>query len=112
MIRVTIFKQPEQQRITGFQVEGHALFAEAGKDIVCSAVSAVTVGTVNAAEALLNVHMRTEMRDGFLHATLPETKPDADEKIQLILESMTVMLQSIEASYGEYIRIEHQIKRR
>lgn len=105
MIHVSIYKQSDEQRITGFQIEGHALFAEAGKDIVCSAVSAISVGTVNAVEALLDVHMRTDMRDGYLKAMLPETKPGVHDKVQLILNSMVVMLQTIEASYGEYIQV-------
>ena len=40
----------EDDRITGFSVSGHSGYAEAGKDIVCAAVSAI----VTMAEATIN----------------------------------------------------------
>jgi|SRR5690625_1584851 len=112
MIQVTIYKLSDGQHITGYEVKGHALFAEAGQDIVCSAVSAIAVGTVNSVEALLNVHMRTIMHDGYLQAFLPEVTSEVANDVQLILQSMVVMLQTIEASYCEYIQIKTDRKRR
>jgi uncharacterized protein YsxB (DUF464 family) len=49
------------------------------------------------------------MRNGFLSAKLPrETVAEKREQVQLLLESMVVMLQAIEESYGEYIEVQDQ----
>lgn len=40
MVKVTFFKN-------GFDVSGHALFDEHGKDIVCASVSGIVLGSLN-----------------------------------------------------------------
>lgn len=106
MINIRI-KRDEQRRIIAFTVEGHALFAEEGNDIVCAGVSAVSVGAVNAAEVLTGTALECEMRKGLLKADVPRDKltDDKSDSLQLILESMVVMLQTIVHSYGEYVQI-------
>ena len=47
MIWVTVVRTKDNQ-IRSFQVSGHAEYAESGQDIVCSAVSALTITTINA----------------------------------------------------------------
>ncbi|MBP2000393.1 uncharacterized protein YsxB (DUF464 family) [Paenibacillus shirakamiensis] len=105
MIIVSILHDAESN-IQGFKVEGHANYADAGKDIVCAGVSAVTVGTVNSIEALAGIEMDTQMKNGFLSAFLPKSSTSsADQQVQLLLSSLVIMLQSIEQSYNKYIRI-------
>ncbi|TKH34354.1 ribosomal-processing cysteine protease Prp [Paenibacillus polymyxa] len=112
MIIVRIIRL-EDGSIQGFSVKGHANFAKSGEDIVCAGVSAVTVGTVNSIVALTDVEMETEMENGFLSAYLsPESYHDANAQIQLLLESMVIMLTSIAESYGKYIQIENKQRRR
>lgn len=109
MIIVSILRGRDND-ITGFEVSGHAGYAESGQDIVCAGVSAVTVGTVNSIEALTGTVMDAEMKNGFLNAKLPgDVAPKAAEQVQLLLLSMIVMLQSIEGSYGSYIKIKDVI---
>jgi len=106
MIRVTI-RRDADGRIQSFRVKGHALYDESGKDIVCAGVSAVTVGTVNAVEALLGLELRAVTKHGLLEVTVPDKlEPSLSEKVQMLLESMIVMLQSIEQSYGAYIAMQ------
>ena len=106
MIRVTIERLPLNDHIRSFKVKGHAMFADSGQDIVCAGVSAVTVGTVNAIEAMLGIEMQAQMKDGFLQAEAPEgLDSQKQDKLQLLLESMVVMLQSIENTYGDYIQV-------
>ncbi|KJD37719.1 ribosomal protein [Paenibacillus polymyxa] len=112
MIIVRIIRL-EDGSIQGFSVKGHANFAKSGEDIVCAGVSAVTVGTVNSIVALTDVEMETEMENGFLSAYLsPESYHDAYAQVQLLLESMVIMLTSIAESYGKYIQIENKQRRR
>ncbi|MNI35971.1 hypothetical protein D3C73_900090 [compost metagenome] len=106
MIIVSILRR-SNNTISGFEVSGHAGYADPGEDIVCAGVSAVTVGTVNSVEALTGVVMDSEMKHGFLNASLPShIEPKAADQAQLLLASMVVMLTSIEGSYGEYIQIQ------
>ncbi|KAF6579552.1 ribosomal-processing cysteine protease Prp [Paenibacillus sp. EKM211P] len=112
MIIVRIIRL-EDGSIQGFSVKGHANFAKSGEDIVCAGVSAVTVGTVNSIVALTDVEVETEMENGFLSAYLsPESYHDANAQVQLLLESMVIMLTSIAESYGKYIQIENKQRRR
>jgi uncharacterized protein YsxB (DUF464 family) len=113
MIRVKIERQLSNGFIRSFAIKGHADFAKHGQDIVCAGVSAVSVGTVNAAETLLDIVMPSEMKNGFLQAAAPETLDELkQEKLQLLLESMVVMLKNIEDMYGSYIKIEETVKKR
>jgi uncharacterized protein YsxB (DUF464 family) len=107
MITVNIERRSAaESRIVSFAIEGHAGFAKPGKDIVCAGVSAVSVGTVNAIEALAGCELPASMKSGWLRSEIPvgETA-DSDAKMQLLLESMIVMLESIAASYGKFVVI-------
>ncbi|SDD23665.1 hypothetical protein SAMN02799630_02948 [Paenibacillus sp. UNCCL117] len=112
MIRIKISRGADG-RIVRFQVDGHAQYDERGKDIVCAGVSAVTVGTVNAVEALTGVQLNARMKHGLLSADIPaQTDADTEHKMQLLLEGMVVMLQSIQQSYGAYITMQDQPSRK
>jgi uncharacterized protein YsxB (DUF464 family) len=111
MIRVMIERSAADRTISAFSVSGHADYAEPGKDIVCAAVSAVTVGTVNAVESLLGIALESDMRSGWLCVTIPEgSKAELNARMQLILESMVVMMMSIQDSYGKYIKIQEKYR--
>jgi|HigsolmetaAR203D_1030402.scaffolds.fasta_scaffold01114_12 uncharacterized protein YsxB (DUF464 family) len=108
MIRVTVVRERQSGRIAGFTLVGHAQYAEPGKDIVCAGVSAVAFGTVNSVEALLGVTLdcTTDEREGRLEAQVPKLADAArEERLQLLLESMVVMLNDIGRSYGKYMKI-------
>ncbi|MFF2480543.1 ribosomal-processing cysteine protease Prp [Paenibacillus sp. NPDC058071] len=110
MISVTFVRNADDRRIISFAVEGHAKYAKPGKDIVCAGVSAVSVGTVNAIEALTNVELPASMKNGWLSSDIP-IQPDreTDGKVQLLLESMLVMLGSIAESYGKHVVIQEKL---
>lgn len=85
--------------------EGHAGFAQAGSDIVCSAVSILVINTVNSLEKLTDTRMEAEsdqkravIRCRFLDS------PDAGGR--LLLDSMVLGLQSIAEQYGKkYLKL-------
>ncbi len=107
MIHVTIERlSPDCSDILSFVVEGHAEYDEPGKDLVCAAVSTVTFGTCNSIETLTGIVPIHEMERGFMDVTMPQSAkaiPEIWSKVQLILESMVVMLQMIEETNGDYI---------
>lgn len=105
MIRVKIDRTGEGS-VCSFTVKGHAFYADPGKDIVCAGVSAVTVGTVNAIETLTGVKLAVKMKEGFLQASVPElSEGNKPEQIRLLLESMVVMLKTIEDEYGAFVAV-------
>lgn len=107
MIRVDIYRDEHTRHIVRYNVTGHAEYDVAGKDIVCAGVSAIVVGTVNAIEALLDIQLEHRMDKGLLDVYIPELADEArNDKLQWQLETMLVMLHTIEQSYGEYIQIQ------
>lgn len=89
-------------------ITGHAHYAQAGEDIVCAAVSGISLGIVNAIERMFHVRIYRESdREGTLHCQLPEGLAPADqEKIQLLLEAMVLSLEGIAEEYPAYVQIE------
>jgi uncharacterized protein YsxB (DUF464 family) len=110
MIKVTVTRHHIEHTIKAFTISGHAGYANPGEDIVCAAVTAVSFGTVNAIEVLLQTELEVEMEEdgGFLHCVVPiqlEQDQTTHEKVQLLLESMIVSLQCIASDNGKYITI-------
>lgn len=107
MINVIIQRSGEKE-IHSFTVTGHANFAKHGSDIVCAGVSAVTFGAINAVEELTKVVPVIEQggEGGYLYCQVPNGLPkETNDKVQLLLQGMLVALQTIEASYGNYVKI-------
>jgi uncharacterized protein YsxB (DUF464 family) len=107
MLRVNI--EREQHKIVSFSITGHADSGPYGHDLVCSAVTAVSFGSVNAIEELCQVEPEVETREdgGFLLFKTPSAvSEETSEKIQLLLEGMLVSLRTIERDYAKYIKIE------
>lgn len=105
MIRVTF--QTRQAQLIGFEMSGHAGFDEYGKDIVCAAVSALAINTVNAIEALLHEPFDCKVEeDGFLHFIM-KSKPT--EMSTLLLNTLELGVTGIENQYGkQYINVKHK----
>ena len=96
----------ENERITGFSVSGHSGYAEAGKDIVCAAISAI----VTMAEATINdvcgakAKVRVKEQDARITLTLPSSC-DEEETVQAVLSGMLVTLLSFKEQYPDYIEV-------
>ena len=96
----------ENERITGFSVSGHSGYAEAGKDIVCAAISA----SVTMAEATINdvcgakAKVRVKEEDARITLTLPSSC-DEEEAVQAVLSGMMLTLISLREDYEDYIEV-------
>ena len=104
MITVSVYKDTEG-KLTGFECSGHAGFAEAGSDIVCAAVSALVINTINSIDEFLHEPMRVKMDEdsGDIRCTFVN---EPSEKAFLLLNSMFLGLREIEQNYGsKYIRL-------
>lgn len=102
MITAVIYKRTEGD-ILGFRITGHAGYDRYGRDIICAAVSALSINTINSIEQFTADQFKAEQEDGDLKFKLvtneaPET--------QLLLKSFILGLGSVQETYGDrYIRI-------
>ncbi len=100
MITVTIYKHSGQYR--GFWCEGHAGYGEEGQDIVCAAVSVLTVNTVNSIEAFTEDPLSGQEKDGFVSCKLTGS---VSKETALLMDSMVLGLTDIERNYDNYMQI-------
>ena len=114
MTTVTVFRRPDGA-ITGLRAEGHAdPKAGRGKDIVCSAISALTQTAVNALETVAGVRTGPVVDEakGLLEAMLPgglTAKQAADS--QIILRTVAQGLTDIAQSYPGQARVVYKERR-
>lgn len=61
MTSILLYKEPDG-RISGYRVSGHTGFADAGQDIVCAAISFMSIACANALERVAG--MKPEINEG------------------------------------------------
>lgn len=98
MITITMHRD-KKDRYTGFTIKGHADYDEAGSDIVCAAVSALSQTALLGLMQYASHDVPYEVNDGFLSVQVP--KPC--EASQIILGTMVAGLEPIVRQYGEYV---------
>ena len=100
MVTATVVKDSSGYR--SFSCRGHAGFKPKGEDIVCSAISALTINTANSIMTLTDTRIEVDEKDGFLSWKF-ETVPD--EKAELLMDSMILGLQSVSEEYNDYLSL-------
>lgn len=109
MIKGT-FKRNDSGRIKTFELTGHADAGEYGSDIVCAAVSALAINTVNGIEALAGVKPLIDTDDtegGQLYVEIPSNMTQEQTNItQILLENLLLGLQSVQEENSESIQVE------
>lgn len=110
------FTRNQAGLISEFTLTGHAEAGPYGSDIVCSAVSALAISTVNSLDALAGVTPNIETNDaegGYLHVALKEDDSMTQEQMnisQILLEHLLLGLQSIETEYLDFIEVQTESK--
>lgn len=109
MIQASI-KRNDKGNIVSFEVTGHAESGPYGSDIVCAAVSALTIGTTNSLITLTGVtpiiEQNDEVEGGYLYVELVKELTEEQLKIaQVLLESLLISLKGIVAEYAKYIQL-------
>ncbi len=97
MIQVSFRKKDE--KLFGFTCVGHAEYARRDKDdIVCAAVSALVITTLNSLEALAKEQfVRAEVEEGYTYC---EVRTPISPEGELLLQSLQLGLKEIESRYG------------
>ena len=101
MITIEIHKSKGQYR--GFLSTGHAGYAEDGEDIICAAVSALTVNAINSIESFTEDDFAVRQDEGLVELIL---EGEISDRTALLMDSMILGLQAIQNDYGnEYIEL-------
>lgn len=83
-------------------VDGHARYAEPGHDIVCSAVSALTINLVNSINALTPDKVQAKEEPGHIEIEIRNLTGAA----RLLVDSFFIGVTSVADEYPEYVRIQ------
>ncbi|OFI07215.1 hypothetical protein CLOACE_04060 [Clostridium acetireducens DSM 10703] len=103
MINV-IFKK-KSNKILSYKLEGHANFVDEGYDMVCSAVSGISLTIANGITEVLKIPCQLNVKDGFLNIDLSSCSSKDIDKAQVLMETILLGLKSVEANYGKYIKV-------
>lgn len=85
-------------------IKGHAEYAEAGFDIVCSSVSSIVTTTINAILTLKSSTIDYESSEGLISIKILK-----EEEITMkLLDNMINMLEELSCDYKENIKVERE----
>ncbi|MBQ2848612.1 MAG: ribosomal-processing cysteine protease Prp [Clostridia bacterium] len=99
MIRVKFLVGNRQ--LQGFEIKGHAMFAQSGEDVVCAAVSSAAYMAANTVTEVIKVNANAEADDGRMILMLEK----ANEKTETVLRGLELHLTELSKQYPENIKI-------
>lgn len=112
MIKITFFKRDGVYY--GFQESGHAGYAESGDDIVCSAVSAMTMLIINTVEVAYASDVEYTIDEDttdikvIARDALPESEADPNKQYAIagLMYSYYLQLVEMTEEYYEYLDVD------
>lgn len=99
MIKIKIIK--ENNNYNSITINGHAMYADFGKDIVCSALSSIVTTSINSILALDKEGLKYEADSGKI--IISDIKNE--DNIIKLLKVLEKMLSELEADYPKNIQI-------
>lgn len=103
------FNRNDSGQLISFEITGHAEAGPYGSDVVCAAVSALAISTVNGIDALAGFEPIVEMNEtegGYLYVEMLSSLNQEQTNIaQILLENLLLGVQSIEQDNSDFIRI-------
>lgn len=105
MIKIVIYKSPKGD-ITGFKVTGHSGYASRGKDIVCSAISALAQTALLGLLKIAEADVEYKISEGFLQCSIRNVGSDRQRIMcEAILGTVCEGFKSIRESYIKYVDV-------
>ena len=101
MTRVTLWEDDEGL-LRGYEVTGHSGYDEMGSDIVCAAVSILTINTINAIESFTEGKPQISSDEDRTRCVFTEAPGEAE---LLLLKTYELGIRSMEESYGKYVKV-------
>ena len=108
MIRVTLYQK--DNHVYRLHLEGHAGYANHGNDIICAAVSMLTINTLNAIEQFTDEPIKQlaySEKKGLIDVEFPRRKSgEFEPEAELLIRTLILGLINTKEMYGEkYIQI-------
>ena len=100
MILVNIDREKDQ--VKKVSIQGHAKYADYGKDIVCSACSSIVTTTVNAILSFDESAIWYDAEQGNLEIKVKKQ----DDITKKLIENMIQLLKELENNYPKNIKVE------
>ena len=95
--------EASEDRYLSLDVSGHAEYGEYGKDLICASVSSIMFGLMNALDTLdENVTIGQEENRIIIE------DHSSCETVQNYFQLAITQMKTIEASYGDFIRVERK----
>lgn len=90
-------------------ISGHAGDNVKGRDIVCSAVSALSQTLVLSIERLIKAKQTVKIENGFMSATVETGSIEQKEKLKLLIESFLIGILEIQKEHPGRIRLDFEV---
>ncbi len=104
-----VIRKDRSNAYKGFYCMGHAEYAKRGRpDVLCAAISALTIGAVNSLTELAGERLSVEAdeRTGFLKC---DFECVLQEKSNFLLDSMVFSLENLSREYGgQYLQVKFE----
>jgi len=105
MIEVTVARNRDNA-IKMFEVRGHSGFDEAGRDIVCAAVSVTAYNAAGALSELAGIEKCHTESPGFMKIELPDDTDAVNRQVaDTIMNTTYIGFRQIESSYPAHLRV-------
>lgn len=88
-------------RLTGFEISGHAFFAENGKDVVCAAVSSAAYMAANTITEVICVNAEAKTDNGKMSLVLNES----NEQCNAVLKGFELHMTELSKQYPQNIKV-------
>ncbi|KGG80191.1 hypothetical protein Y919_07755 [Caloranaerobacter azorensis H53214] len=112
MTKVTIYKN-KRGSIIGYELKGHAGYAEYGKDIVCAAISVLSQTALIALNEVCgidtnDIKYRIDEEKGHLSVIIPDNLTKEKRfKADIVFETMIVGIKGLLKEYPDYLTLEY-----
>jgi len=104
VIKAKFFREGDGE-VTRFEVIGHSGYAERGKDIVCSAVSALVQATIMGLERHAGIQLQGEISDGSVRCVLPEGAAGS-VAVHALVETLVTALEDIARQCPGFVSVQ------
>ncbi|HZJ56727.1 MAG TPA: ribosomal-processing cysteine protease Prp [Clostridia bacterium] len=105
MVNILIVRN-ESGNVCRLKVAGHSGYDEIGRDIVCSAISAIVQTMVIGLKDVVGIRPLYHQKSGLADLKIPDDLSEEKiKKANILLETGLLGLRSIESGYGEYVDI-------
>ncbi|MBR4693282.1 MAG: ribosomal-processing cysteine protease Prp [Bacilli bacterium] len=98
---ITVNVEKENKKYKKISILGHAMYADRGKDIVCSSVSSIVITTVNGILTLNKGSLSYMVGKKGMKIELKSE----DETTQLLIHNMVNLLKDLEKQYPENVEV-------